>query len=70
MKPDKLPTLDPRQPDLYKRILDAAAQVRAERQSVNVLAWAAIRSARIDDLRNVNRREDSGPVIWVSPEPQ
>lgn len=68
MKPDKLPLIDPRAPGLYRRILQAAEQVRAERQSVNVMAWAAIRSARQDALAHVNRREDLGPIIWVSPQ--
>ena len=55
MKPDKLPLIDPRAPDIYRKLIDAAAKVREERQTESGLAWALIRHERQVSLR---KKED------------
>jgi hypothetical protein len=56
-RPDKYPEIDPRAPGLYRRILDAAQEMRARQQTGVAIMEAHRRAARIASLAAINARE-------------
>lgn len=54
---DKYPELDPREPGVYRRILEAAAEMRSRQQAGVWIAEAQRRAARVASLARLKRSE-------------
>lgn len=50
-RPDKYPALDPREPGIYRRILDAAQEMRSARQAETEIARLMQRARRCAAIR-------------------
>lgn len=67
-KADKYPAIDPRLPNLYRRVIDAAAQMRSARHAENVAHWAVRKAQRIASLpASKNGADDLSPTLGNSP---
>lgn len=65
-KADKYPLIDPRSPDLYRRILDAAEQLRRQRRAEHEFGLMLQRQREAAARIAVMAMEEAEPVIWVS----
>ena len=65
-KPSKYPTIDPRLPDLYGRILKAASAMRTARQAENEVQTMLRRMERVASLRPVPTLTPDSAVSGVS----
>ena len=52
MKPDKLPTVDPLQPNVYRVLIETAQRVRRERQAVLIAQAARAREEYRRSMRH------------------
>jgi hypothetical protein len=70
-RPDKYPEIDPRAPGLYRRILEAAQEMRAGQQACVTILELQRRAARVASLEAAKRweAEDLPPVTVVVPVP-